>query len=380
MTPLRLCFLIRDLGAGGAQRQLSELARRLDKTRFEVTVLTFYRGGLLWQSVERASGVRLICLGKAGRWDVVGFVPRLISLLRRLRPDIVHGYLDVANVLAWVGGRAAGAKVVWGVRSSNRDLDRYDWSVRAGLRVSAALSPFVDLVIFNSHAGLRHHVDFCRFRARNTAVVPNGIDTRRFRPVPEARRRMREAWGADDTDFVFGLVGRRDPMKDHDTFLEAMARLSERRPRIRVVCVGDGPEEIARRLAESPAARALGGRLRWEPARPEVERVLAALDCLVLSSAYGEGFPNVVAEAMAAEIPCVVTDVGDAARLLADPQRTVRPGDPETLAGTCQRLVDRPADERRRLGADDRRRIVEHFGTERLAQHTSELLQDIACA
>ena len=380
MTPLRICFLIRDLDAGGAQRQLAELVRRLDKTRFEVTVLTFYPGGLLWSDVEQAPDVRLVSLDKAGRWDVVRFGIRLLGFLRRLQPDVVHPYLEMANVLGWIGGRAARAKVVWGVRTSNMHLGRYDWLYRASLRISTVLSRYVDLVIFNSRAGLRHHVDACGFHPGNTAVVLNGIDTERFRPLPEARRCTRQAWGVEDSDFLLGLVGRLDPMKDHDTLLEAAARLAARRPHIRLVCVGDGPEESARRLAESPAARALGDRLRWESARPDVECVLSALDCLVLSSAYGEGIPNVVAEAMAAEVPCVVTDVGDAAALLADPERTVHPADPEALASTCQRLVDRSADGRRRLAAVDRRRIVEHFGTDRLVQRTAELLQDVACA
>ena len=380
MTPLRICFLIRDLGAGGAQRQLAELVRRLDKTRFEVTVLTFYPGGLLWSDIEQAPGVRLVSLDKAGRWDVIRFGTRLFGFLRRLRPDVVHPYLDLANVLGWVGGRAVRAKVVWGVRASNVDLDRYDWLYRVSLRVSAVLSRYVDLVIFNSQAGLRHHVDSCGYHPGNTAVVPNGIDTERFRPLPEARLRTRQAWGVGDSDFVLGLVGRLDPMKDHDTFLEAAVRLAARRPHLRLVCVGDGPEESARCLAESPAARVLGNRLRWEPARPDVECVLGALDCLVLSAAYGEGILNVVAEAMAAEVPCVVTDVGDAAALLADPERTVHPADPEALAGACQRLVDRPSADRLRLAAADRRRIVEHFGTDRLVQRTAELLKDVACA
>ena len=377
--PVRLCFLIRELDAGGAQRQLIELVSGLDKTRFEITVVTFYPGGLLRQSVEQAPGVRLVCLGKTGRWDVAGFVARLVGFLRRLRPDIVHGYLGVANELAWVGGRAAGARVVWGLRSSDVDLDEHDWLFRASLRLSTTLSPYVDLAIFNSHAGLRQHVDRHGFDGRNVAVVPNGIDTRRFRPRPEARRRLRRQWNVRDSEFLFGLVGRLDPMKDHDTFLEAMARLVERRPRARVVCVGEGPAPIARRLAESPAARALGDRLRWERARADVECVMAALDGLVLSSA-GEGFPNVVGEAMAAETPCVVTDVGDAAMLLADPQRTVSPRDPQSLALACESLVVRPAAERSAMAAGDRRRIVEHFGTERLVRSTSALLHDVACA
>ena len=208
--PIRLCFLIRSLESGGAERQLAELVTHLDKTRFDVTVLTFYGGGLFWNAVEQAPGVRLLCLGKTGRWDVAGFATRLVRCVRRLRPDVVHGYLGVANELAWLGGRAAGARVVWGLRSSDMDLDRYDWSFRASLRVSARLSPHVDLVIFNSHAGLRHHVDHHGFDRRNAAVVPNGIDVERFRPLPKARRQVRHAWGVEDNDHLIGLVGRLD--------------------------------------------------------------------------------------------------------------------------------------------------------------------------
>lgn len=374
---IRLCFLIRSLHSGGAERQLSELVKRLDKSRFEVTVLTFYGGGLFWDTVERTPGVRLVSLRKTGRWDMVVFGARLVRFLRRLRPDIVHGYLGVANELAWLGGRAAGAKVVWGLRSSNRDLDRYDWSFRATLAVSSRLSRYVDLQILNSHAGLRYHVDQHGFDCRNTAVVPNGIDTDRFRPLPDAGKQVRRAWGVHDDEFLVGLVGRLDPMKDHATFLAAMARLADRHPRIRVACVGDGPAATLRRLGGSPAALALGGRLRWEPARADVECVLAALDALVLSSAYGEGFPNVVGEAMAAEVPCIVTDVGDAAALLADPQRIVPPEDAEGLAEACGRLLDLPTAERRRIAAAERRRIIEHFDTAQLVERTTALLEDV---
>ena len=98
----------------------------------------------------------------------------------------------------------------------------------------------------------------------------------------------------------------------------------------------------------------------------------------MLSSAYGEGFPNVVGEAMAAEVPCVVTDVGDAARLLDDPERTVPPGDPARLTDACERLLGRTDDERRRLAARDRRRIEEHFTTAHLVRRTTDLLERLA--
>ena len=338
---------------------------------------TFYPGGLFWTAVEETPGVRLHCLGKAGRWDLAAFLLRLVSFMRRLRPDVVHGYGVVANELAWLAGRAAGARVVWGLRASERELDQCHWTVRASLGVCGRLSPYVDLVIANSRAGMRYHVER-GFRRGNLTVVPNGIDTDRFRPRPDARRRVRRRWAVDDSEFLFGLVGRVDPQKDHATFLEAMAGLARERAGVRVVCIGGSRTPAQRKLAGSPPARLLGERLRWEAAREDVERVIPALDALVLSSACGEGFPNVVGEAMAAEVPCIVTDVGDAAPIVGDPERTIPPRSARRLLAACRRLLETPAAERRRIGSADRRRVVESFGAGRLAERTSALLEAVA--
>ena len=307
----------------------------------------------------------------------MAFSIRLVSFLRRLRPDVVHGYGVVANELAWLAGRSAGARVVWGLRASEREPEGCDWTLGASLRVSRWLSRYVDLVIANSRAGRLHHIErgFCR---DNLTVVHNGIDTARFRPRPDARRETRRRWAVDDSDFLFGLVGRIDPQKDHATFLEAMAGLARGHPRVRVVCIGGSPTVARRKLVASPAARFLGERLRWEAARDDVEHVVPALDALVLPSAYGEGFPNVVGEAMAAEVPCIVSDVGDAALIVDDRQRTIPPRSVVELLAACGRLLETSSAERRRIGGRDRRRIVEHFGTGRLTERTSALLEAVA--
>ena len=110
----RVVFLIRSLGVGGAERQLTTLVRALDKTRFEVTVITFYSGGYFEQELKE-SNIRLIGLHKRGRWDVFPFLWSLIVELRKVHPDIIHSYLVEPNILSvLVKPLVRSPKIVWG--------------------------------------------------------------------------------------------------------------------------------------------------------------------------------------------------------------------------------------------------------------------------
>src|SRR5438445_13024834 len=116
-----ILFLISTLDAGGAERQLIELVKGLDKTRFAITVITFYDGGSLRPEMERVNGVRVISLHREGRWDLLPFLYRLWRTVRELNPRIVHGYMGTANPLSSAMALPGGAKAGWGLRSSNLD-------------------------------------------------------------------------------------------------------------------------------------------------------------------------------------------------------------------------------------------------------------------
>ena len=119
------------------------------------------------------------------------------------------------------------ARVVWGVRASNVDLDRYDWLSRLSYRIECLLSRFTDLTICNSRAGMEHAAAHGFPRERMT-VIPNGIDTEHFKPDAAARERIRAEWGIAEKEMLIGLVARLDPMKDHPTFFHAAAMLARR--------------------------------------------------------------------------------------------------------------------------------------------------------
>ena len=151
----RVVFLIRSLGVGGAERQLIEVARGLRSRGLGVAVATFYDGGR-WHQELLDAGIEVVPLGKRGRWDVLGLLLALWRLVRRFRPDIIHGYMDFANLAASVVGRLSGAHVVWGVRSSDVDFSDYDRFSKLGFLVSVWLSRTADLIVFNSEAGREH--------------------------------------------------------------------------------------------------------------------------------------------------------------------------------------------------------------------------------
>jgi glycosyltransferase involved in cell wall biosynthesis len=372
---IRVSFLIRSLDRGGAERQLVALARALDPARFAVTILTFYPGGRLERELS-GSAVELVSLEKRGRWDVPAFLRRAYREVARRRPHVLHGYLGIANELAWMLGRATGARVAWGIRSSALDLSHYDWTFRATLHGGAALSRFVDVIIYNSHAG----AEFYRrtgYAARRDVVIPNGIDVDRFRRDEAGAARVRAEWGVAPGDRLVGVVGRIDPMKGHPVFLAAAGMLVAADPACRFACVGDGAPAYVRELQQSPAARQLGERLTWAPARADVAAVYSALDCLVLPS-FSEGLPNVLAEAMACEVICVTTDVGDAARVIGETGLVVPVGDAPATAAACRRLLEEDTLARAHRGRAARARVETEYGLRQLVDRTSAELERLA--
>jgi glycosyltransferase involved in cell wall biosynthesis len=200
-------------------------------------------------------------------------------------------------------------------------------------------------------------------------VIPNGIDCDKFRPDPEARARIRSKWNIAPEVPLVGLVGRIDPMKDHRTFLEAVARTS--RTDYVAVCVGGGADRVFEPLRTLARELDIHDRLHFVGAEGDMPGVYAALDILV-SASIGEGFSNVIAEAMACGVPAVVTDVGDSAEIVGSTGIVVPPRSPDALARGMEDLLDRRGPE---LSARARQRIVTNFTVDLMVDHTRSLLQ-----
>lgn len=345
---MRLAFIIRDLGHGGAQRQLVLLAAGLRREGHEVSVIHFYDGA--FRAELAAAGVRTICVGKKNRWDLPGFFFRLVKAARGTRPEVLHGYLAESNLMALLLKPLCGfPRIVWGVRDSQTDAHLWGVLGRLSFRLNCLLARFANVIICNSHAGRDYYLAR-GYPVHKTHVVPNGIDTERFQPKSRQPSSTR----------TFGLVGRLSPMKDHATFLKAAALV----PDARFVIVGSGDEIYAQKMRDLAASLGIADRVSWLPAQNDMPSVYATFDGLVNTSAFGEGFSNVIGEAMACGLPCIASDVGDSAAIIGDSSRIFPAGDHEALAKRMREF--RPA--------ETRSRIVAEFSIERLIERTTRLL------
>jgi glycosyltransferase involved in cell wall biosynthesis len=366
---LKILLLTPSLEVGGAERQLVSLAGCLDNREHTVHMALFRKHGALLEELSEA--VVTHDLRKQGRFDFFGFMIRLRKLVKDVKPDVIYSFLGVPN-LATALLKLSGVRVpvVWSVRASDVDLTQYDWLSRVCGSLEAIFSPLADHIVINSVAGREHFIKQ-GFSHKALTVVYNGIDSVRFKPDIFSGTPLRQQCCFEKEDILVGIVARLDPMKDHETFLRAARLAKDRDPDLRFVGVGDGP--LRGRLEDLSRQLGLCHDLVWAGAHSDMPAVYNALDILCLSS-ITEGFPNVLGEAMSCGVPCVATDVGDAAHIVGDTGLVVPKRNPEALAEAMVRMARRV---RNGEVPDTRTRIVERFSQERMVLETEKILLEV---
>ncbi len=369
---MKLLFLIPRLDVGGAQRQLCLLSAGLRAAGHRVLVATLVPGGP-FQAELSSLGITMICLGERER-PSPRLLTRLRALIEREQPDILHSYLPSANVLAGLAkGFYPRLPIVWGLRVTQGDSRPYSALHRVIYFLERNLPWTADLMIANAPS-VREAATAAGLPADRIEVIPNGFDATVFQVDGEGRKRIRAAWGIRDNERLIGLIGRLDPMKGHEIFLEAARRMATTNPNLRFVCVGPDPYERRPELEALTLRYGLADRLFWCGSESRIQNVYSALDVLCHPSIFGEGFPNVIAEAMLCEVPCVATDVGHSRELVQDVGVLVSPGDGEGLANGLQELLERSEPRSAAARSLGRERIVKAFPVRTLVSRTEAAL------
>lgn len=373
---MKIIVFIEHLGLGGVVRQVSILADHLRRRGHDVSLLALYTLDPHWNLVSKVNFDVLTEKPKGVASAGIRFTQAALALRRLLKKtnvDILYSFQGHnARFIAWLATRGMShTLLVWGFRGAGQRNASHtrDWKAALPSRLGQWVSGSIPLMIANSEAGLIHR-NTDGYRCSKRLVINNGFDTDEYKPDPEARMRLRSEWKIKN-EALIGIVGRLFISKGHRIFLEAAALLRKERTDVRFVIVGDGPEKRELELLSHDLG--LTESVILPGARQDMPAVYNTLDILC-SSSYSEGLSNVIGEAMACGVPCVVTDVGDSAKIVGDEGIVVPVDDSQALAKGLQTMLSKLNDTK---PLQIRGRIVRYFSLENLVDDTETALNQI---
>jgi glycosyltransferase involved in cell wall biosynthesis len=373
---VRVAHVITGLGLGGAEVMLDRLLSAFDAQRVESQVISLTGGPVA--SRIRAQHVPLQVLGLSSPLSAMVSIPRLASLLRAQRPDVVHTWMYHADLLGGLAGKLVGIPVLWALHATTLDPTETNRTTRLLVHSLAKLSKVLpDHVVSCSRVGLESHRDRGYPESR-MSVIPNGFDLSRFKPDQQLRQKARASWGFGENEVVVGHVGRFHPQKDHRTLLASAALAHAQDARLRFVCFGTDVTDGNAQLMSWARGSGVLSISRFLGPHASVQEVLPGFDIFVSPARFGEAFPLVIGEAMACGVPCVVTNVGDSALLVGDTGHVVPPAAPAALAEALRAVAALDWEQRRGLGARATQRVKENYALARIADRYSQLYEDVA--
>lgn len=365
-SPKRVLFVQTSMPVGGAETLLVDLVKRLDAKRFAPEVVCLKDRGPLGEHLADA-GYPVHARLLSGKYDL-RVLPRLVRLMRSRQIEAVVT-VGAGDKMFWgrLAARLAGVPVIASALHST------GWPDGVG-RLNRWLTPITDAFIAVAAPHGRFLVEHERFPEQRVHVIPNGVDTQRFAPLPDGGPLRDELRLAPTTPLV-GILAALRPEKNHELFLAAASRIRQQVADARFVVIGDGPrradlEQLADRLGVADAVYFLGN-------RSDVPAVVGSLDVLTLTS-HNEASPVSILEGMSCGVPVVATDVGSVSASVIDRQTgvVVPAGDEQAFAKEVIGLLNDPL-RAKDWGAAGRRRVVETASLQVMVRGYEDLLADL---
>jgi glycosyltransferase involved in cell wall biosynthesis len=360
----RIAFVVNTLTHGGAEIQVSRLAKGFKRRGCDVTVISMVRPDALVEELQ-AAGIEVSCLNMKPGIPNPAAILRLGKILSQFRPQVVHSHIAHANILSRVTRVMSGFPVLICTAHSIKEGGRmltlaYRWT-----------DWLADLTTNVSRAGVERQLQHRAGSPQRMRFVPNGLDLEHFRPEPHWRAPIREELKLG-TDFVWLAVGRMEPPKDYPTMIEAFAEVVAQCSDATLLIAGRGACETG--VRDAIQRHGVANRVRLLGVRPDVHALMNAADGYVMSSQW-EGMPLVLQEASAVGLPVVATDVGGNREVVVpDESGLIVPSrDPHALALAMQTLMAMPPARRAEMGRRGRAHVEALFGIE----HVLDLWESI---
>ncbi|MFM0053597.1 glycosyltransferase [Caballeronia grimmiae] len=371
---MRILHIISGLGVGGAETLLYRLVQMSHAARAQHLVVSMSSVGIMGAKLQ-ALGVEVRALGMGNGVPEPLLVRRLVGWIVDYAPDVVQTWMYHADLIGGfaahlakrtLSGRSPASGrfgVFWAIHQSEYPVFRSEPKLSVvALSCAVSSSRIPDVIICCAETARANHVRG-GYSASRMHVIHNGFDVELFRPRRDARSDLRRLLGIGEDVPVVGIVGRYHAVKDYDNFIAAIGRVHREMPACRFVMIGHELVSENRALQQLLRDAGVTDVCHLVGPRDDVDALVPGFDVFCLSS-RSEGFPTVIGEAMACGVPCVATDVGDTAVLIGDTGRVVPARNAQALASGLLSVLSLPFDERRKLGALARERIVSVYSIE----------------
>ncbi len=373
---MRVVHCITGLSGDGAQRMLLRLADGLQRRGVENFVVSLSKREPLAEAFE-ARGIPVHAVDVSRNLRGIGALFKLRNLLSELSPDLVQGWMYHANLLLTLIRPFLSRRIPvgWNMRRGTENLGELKFPTRLVVHANRWLSSLPDRIMYCTSESRQQH-EALGFNRERGIVIANGFDLDQFAKSPKNRRSIRERFGVADTDILIGNIGRDDIAKGRPFLIEAFAAVLTWIPHARLMLVGRGMSDTNPELRRLLVSSGVASRVILVGEYSPSSELYPAMDILC-SSSVAEGFPNVIAEAMCCEVPCVATDVGNTKELLDGVGVVVPPRSAaclaEALAAVCREGTD-AWDER---GARGRSRIAKLYSLGRVVDDYAQLYNEM---
>ena len=374
---LKIAYILPSLEVGGSEKQVVEMATRLDRNRFEAQLVCLRAGSPEWERAI-ANRVRLkVFAFKDSFRSLPANLPQLYKLAQYLegeKPHLVHTFFYWPAIFGVLAARVAGTPAII---SSRRNISYFETyrPYRQWLQNVANL--FTDTVLANSQAVKQDVLRRERINPAKLKVIYNGCDWERFENPKADRALTRRELGIRGNEVLVGIVASLHPNKGQEVLLQAMPHILPHFPAVKLLLVGRDREYRAT-LESLASSLKIQDKVIFTGEREDIPELLKAMDVGTLCSLYSEGFSNAVLEMMAAGLPVVATDVGGNREAIVDGETglLVPPGDSSKLAEAILRLL-RDRELASRMGAAAHERVRKLFSMERMIEETEQLYVEL---
>ncbi|MGP5313376.1 glycosyltransferase family 4 protein [Psychrobacter faecalis] len=334
---MKIVHITTGLNNGGAEGVLYRLVTH-DQDNEHIVVSMMDAGKYGPMLLDK--GVRLYCLNlDQGKFSLKAIV-KLYKILKKTNPNVVQTWMYHADLIGGLTAKVAGVKnIFWNLRHTSFDSDHTKTSTIKIARLNAKLSKIIPKKIIScAQAAVKIHTDL-GYDEEKIVVIGNGYDLSTFRIDDHSRNLIRDELSIGGNP-VIGMVGRYDPQKNHKGLIEALAIVKKNGYIFDLVLVGRDLNHENKAFLDQLKKSDLYEQTHLLDQRNDISSIMNALDIHILSSSYGEGFPNVIAEAMACGTPCIATDVGDSKTIVNDYGTIIEPNCTEKLSLAIMKNLD----------------------------------------